>query len=102
MTQEPRVQQENSEDVMRNMIKKAERSKARMVRHTGMVDLLYTLDDQFFHFSIHVDKPLRDKTKQPHGRMSTKWAPITGVSNVTGASQGVSPLPNLHNLQLIT
>ena len=42
--------------------------------------------------------------KQPHGRMSTKWAPhhVGGASNVTGASQGVSPLPNLHNLQLIT
>ena len=25
-----------------------------------------------------------------------------GASNVMGASQGVSPLPNLHNLQLIT
>ena len=27
--------------------------------------------------------------------------PITGASNVMGASQGVSPLPNLHNLQSI-
>ena len=25
-----------------------------------------------------------------------------GASDVMGASQGVSPLPNLHNLQLIT
>ena len=25
-----------------------------------------------------------------------------GASSVMGASQGVSPLPNLHNLQLIT
>ena len=43
--------------------------------------------------------------KQPHGRMSTKWAPHHlggGASNVMGASQGVSPLPNLHNLQSIT
>ena len=41
--------------------------------------------------------------KQPHGRMSTKWAPHDGgASNVMGASQGVSPLSNLHNLQLIT
>ena len=41
--------------------------------------------------------------KQPHDRMSTKWTPHHGgASNVTGASQGVSPLPNLHNLQLIT
>ena len=38
--------------------------------------------------------------KQPHGRMSTKWAPHDGggASNV----MGVSPLPNLHNLQSIT
>ena len=28
--------------------------------------------------------------------------PSRGASNVMGASQGVSPLPNLHNLQLIT
>ena len=27
---------------------------------------------------------------------------VTGVSDVMGASQGVSPLSNLHNLQLIT
>ena len=40
--------------------------------------------------------------KQPHGRMSTKWAPADGGAfNVMGASQGVSPLPNLHNLQSI-
>ena len=44
-----------------------------------------------------------DKMKQPHGRMSTKWAPHDrGASNVIGASQWVSPLPNLHNLQSIT
>ena len=41
--------------------------------------------------------------KQPHGRMSTKLAPQNGgASNVMGASQRVSPLPNLHNLQSIT
>ena len=42
--------------------------------------------------------------KQPHGCMSTKWAPHDGgggASNVMGASQGVSPLPNLHSLQSI-
>ena len=27
---------------------------------------------------------------------------IMGATNVTGALQGVSPLPNLHNLQSIT
>ena len=41
--------------------------------------------------------------KQPHDCMSTKWAPHDGgASNVMGASQGLSPLPNLQNLQSIT
>ena len=46
----------------------------------------------------------QNKMKQPHDHMSTKWAPHHwgGASNVMGASQGVSLLPNLHNLQLIT
>ena len=39
--------------------------------------------------------------KQPHGRMSTKWAPpIMGGGGIQcdGGITGVSPLPNLYNL----
>ena len=55
---------EREEEKIQKMVKDAEQSKPKMVRPTGMDDVIYTRDDQFFHYTAHIDKSLREKIKK--------------------------------------